>query len=172
MFHKTFLTSTFRGDDLLNTSTLRPDNSRSRNVPDRRFTRDRRTVLVLIDIQVIHHEKLTLEACKVTKLLRHDTTSSNDDFPSYAQSIRLIFTSSPIYPEDNKTRDFYCEEATLSKLIQEGRPTTTKRLSLLFEPSDETIRRRYGTPGEDKYVSAHWRQDRQECSISSQLVEY
>ena len=47
-----------------------------------------------------------------------------------------------------------------------------KRLSLLFEPSDETIRRLYGIPGEEKYVNAYLSQDRQEASIASQLVEY
>ena len=62
------------------------------------FTTDvsptKRTYQVLIDIQVIHHEKPTLETRKVTKLLWHDTTSSNDDLPSYTQSIKLISTTS------------------------------------------------------------------------------
>ena len=43
----------------------------------------------------------------------------------------------------------------MSKFIHEGIPTTTKQLSLLFEPSDETIRRLYGIPGKEKYVSAY-----------------
>ena len=47
---------------------------------------------------------------------------------------------------DNEALDLYREVATLSKFIHEGRPTTTKQLLLLFEPSDETIRRLYGIP--------------------------
>ena len=148
LFHKTFLTSTFRDNELLNASMLRPNNSRSGNVHDRRFTHERRTYQGLINIQEIHHEKPTLEAREVTKLLRSDTTSSNDDFPSYAQSIKLIFTRSTTQPVNNETQDLYHKRSTLSKFIHEGRPTTTKRLSLLFEPSDETIRRLYGIPGE------------------------
>ena len=80
----------------------------------------------LIDIQAIHHAKLTLEARKVTKLLRRDTTSSNDDVTSYAQSIKLISTTSTTHSVNNETSDFYSEVATLSKCIYEGRPTTTK----------------------------------------------
>ena len=101
LFHEMFLTSTFRDDDLLNASMLRPDDSRSRNVQDRRFTREQTTYQDRIDIQVIHHEKPTLEVRKVTKLLRHDTTSSNDDLPSYAQSINLIYTTSTTQPAKN-----------------------------------------------------------------------
>ena len=81
---------------------------------------------VLIDIQAIHHEKPTLEARKVTKLLRHDMTSSNDDFTSYGQSIKLIPTTSTTHPVKNESPDLYPEGATLSKFIYEGRPTTTK----------------------------------------------
>ena len=53
---------------------------------------------------------------------------------------------------ENKTLDLYREGATLSKFIREGRPTITKRLSLLFDPSDETIRRLYGIPSEENYI--------------------
>ena len=81
---------------------------------------------VLIYMQVIHHEKPTLEARKVTKLLRRDTTSSNDDLPSYAQSIKLISPTATTHPVTNKTPDLYSEEATLSNFIYEGRSTTTK----------------------------------------------
>ena len=81
---------------------------------------------VLIGIQAINHEKPTLEARKVTKLLWRDSTSSNDDLPSYAESIKLISTSSTTHPVNNKTPDLYPEGATLSKFIYEGRPTTTK----------------------------------------------
>ena len=126
MFHKTFLTSTFRDDDLLNASTLRPDDSRCLNVRDRRFTRVTRTYQVLIDIHTIHHKKPILEARKVTKLLRCDTTSSNDDFTSYGQSIKLIPITSTTDPGNNDSPDLYSERATLSKFIYEGRPTTTK----------------------------------------------
>ena len=126
LFHETFLTSTFRDDDLLNASTLRPDDSRSWNVQGRRFTRDRRTYQVLIDIQAMHHKKPTLELREVTKLLWWDTTSSNNDLPSYAQSIILISTTSTSYLVKKETPDLYPEGATLSKFIYEGRPTTTK----------------------------------------------
>ena len=62
----------------------------------------------------------------MTKLLRHDTTSSNDDLPSYAQSIKLISATSTTHAVNNETPDLYYEGATLSKFIYEGRPTTTK----------------------------------------------
>ena len=63
---------------------------------------------------------------KVTKLLRRDTTSSNDDFTSYRRSINLIPTTSTPYLAKNKTPDLSFERATLSEFIHEGRPTTTK----------------------------------------------
>ena len=63
---------------------------------------------------------------KVTKLHRHDWTSSNDDFTSYAQSIKLISTPSTIHPRNNETPELYPKGATLSKSINEGRPTTMK----------------------------------------------
>ena len=75
---------------------------------------------------MLDHEKSTLEARKSTKLHYRDSTSSNDEFSSYAQSIKLIFTLSTTHPENNDTLDLYSEEATLSKFIHEGRPTTTK----------------------------------------------
>ena len=126
LFHEMFLSSTFRDDDLLNASTLRPDDSRSLNVQDRRFLHKRRTYQVLIDIQAIHHEKPTLAAREVTKLLWCDTTSSNDDLPSYAQSIKLISTPSMTPLRNNEIPDLYPEGATLSNFIYEGKPTTTK----------------------------------------------
>ena len=81
---------------------------------------------VIIDIQTLNYEKSTLEACEVTKLHYHDSTSSNDEFSSYAQSIILIFTRATTHLVNNETLDLYSEEATLSKFIHEGRPTTTK----------------------------------------------
>ena len=75
---------------------------------------------------MINHEKPTLEVRKVTKLLRHDTTSSNNDFTSYRRSIKLIPTTSTTYPVKNKKPDSYPKGPTLSKFIHEGRPTTTK----------------------------------------------
>ena len=60
------------------------------------------------------------------KLLRRDTTSSNDDFTSYRQSIKLIPTTSTTHLVKNGTPHSYPEGATLSKSIHEGRPTTTK----------------------------------------------
>ena len=67
-----------------------------------------------------------MEACEVTKLHYRDLTSSNDEFSSYAQSIKLIFTTSTTRPGNNETLDLYSEGATLSKFILEGRLTTTK----------------------------------------------
>ena len=81
---------------------------------------------VFIGIQAVHHEKSTLEAHKVTKLHYRDSKSSNDEFSWYAQSIKLIFTRSTIHLVHHDTLDLYSEEATLSKFIHEGRPTTTK----------------------------------------------
>ena len=63
---------------------------------------------------------------EVTKLLRRDTTSSNDDFTSYRRSIKLIPTRSATHSVKNEFPDPYPERATLSKIIHEGRPTTTK----------------------------------------------
>ena len=62
----------------------------------------------------------------MTNLLHHDMTSSNDDLPSFAQSIKLISTTSTTPPVTNETPDLYPEGSTLSKFIHEGRPTTTK----------------------------------------------
>ena len=81
---------------------------------------------VVIGIQAVHHEKPTLEARKVTKLHYRDLISSNDEFSSYAQSFKFIFTTSTTHPVDNENLDLYSEGATLSRFINEGRPTTTK----------------------------------------------
>ena len=67
-----------------------------------------------------------MEARKVTKLHRHDLTSSNNEFTSYAQSSKLISTTSTTHLVSNETPDSYPEGATLSKFINEGRPTTMK----------------------------------------------
>ena len=75
---------------------------------------------------MLNYEKSTLEAREVTKLHYRDLTSSNDEFSSYAQSIKLIFTRSTTHPINIETLDLYSGEATLSKFIHEGRPTTTK----------------------------------------------
>ena len=155
-----------------------------------------------------------MEARKVTKLHYRDTTSSNDEFSSYAQSIKLIFLTSTTHPLYHETRDLYTKGAALSKFIQEGRPTTTKptfialpsltshstfyecsrgilcqpqdsphspltRLGVIIpipyawkerlhyhrsrnpfallysNPSDETIRRLYGIPSKEKFISDH-----------------
>ena len=126
MFHETFLTSTFPERRLPEGITIRPDNLQSGNVQDRRCSYDRRTHQIFIGIQAVHHEKPTLEAREVTKLHDHDSTSSNDEFPSYAHSIKLISTRSTTDPVSNETLDLYPEGATLSKFFHEGRPTTTK----------------------------------------------
>ena len=67
-----------------------------------------------------------MEAHEVTKLHYCDSTSSNDDFSSYAQPIKLMFTTSSTQPVNNKILDLYFEGATLYKFIHEERPTTTK----------------------------------------------
>ena len=74
-------------------------------------------------VSKLHREKATVEAHKVTKLHYHDSTSSNDKFSSYAQSIKLIFTTSTTHPV---TINLYSEGVMLSKFIHEGRPTTMK----------------------------------------------
>ena len=80
--------------------------------------------LVFIGIQALHHEKSTLEACEVTKPHYHDLTYSIDEFSSYAQSIKLKFTTATTHPVMHKSLDLNSEGATLSKFIHEGRPTT------------------------------------------------
>ena len=64
---------------------------------------------VFIAIQAVLHEKYILEARKVTKLHYRDLTSSNDEFSSYAQSIKLLFTTSMTHPVNNETLDLYSE---------------------------------------------------------------
>ena len=62
----------------------------------------------------------------MTKLLRRNTTSSNDDLPSYAHSIKLISTTSTTHAVNNEIPDLYSEGTTLFKSFYEGRPTTMK----------------------------------------------
>ena len=64
---------------------------------------------VFIRIQALYHEKSTLEAREVTKLHYHDLTSSNDEFSSYAQSIKLISTRATPHPGNNETLDLDTE---------------------------------------------------------------
>ena len=71
---------------------------------------------------------------KITKLHKRDTTSSYDEFLRYAQSYKLILTTSTTHPVNNETPNLYSEGATLSNFIHEGRPTTTK-LTLVDLPS-------------------------------------
>ena len=71
---------------------------------------------------------------KITKLHKRDTTSSYDEFLRYAQSYKLILTTSTTHPVNNETPNLYSEKATLSNFIHEGRPTTTK-LTLVDLPS-------------------------------------
>ena len=70
--------------------------------------------------------KSTLETRKVTKLHYRDLTSSNDEFSSYSQSIKLISTPSTTHLVNNEKLDLYPEGATPSKFIYEGKPLTTK----------------------------------------------
>ena len=71
---------------------------------------------------------------EITKLHKRDTTSSYDEFLCYAQSYKLILTTSTTHPGNNETANLYSEGATLSNFIHEGRPTTTK-LTLVDLPS-------------------------------------
>ena len=85
-------------------------------------------------IQALYHEKTILEVDEITKLYKRDTTSSYDEFLRYAQSYKLILTTSTTHPVNNETPNLYSEGATLSNFIHEGRPTTTK-LALVDLPS-------------------------------------
>ena len=131
-FHKTFLTS-FQNDNFL--KQLRYD---PKIYDAEMFKTDvppmKKTHQVFICIQVLKHEKATLKARKVTKLHYRDLTSSNDEFASYAQSIKLIFTPSTTHSVNNKLLDLYFEGATLPKNFHEGGPTTTK-LTFVALPS-------------------------------------
>ena len=120
------MTSTFSERRLPEGSTLRPDALRSWNVQDQRGSYGRRTNQVFISIQVVHHKNSTLEVHKVTKLHYRDLTSSNDEFSSDPESIKLIFTPSTTHPVNNETLVLYSENATLCKVIPEGKPTATK----------------------------------------------
>ena len=71
---------------------------------------------------------------KITKLHKRDTTSSYNEFLCYAQSYKLILTTSTTHPVNNETPNLYSDGATLSNFIQEGRPTITK-LTLVDFPS-------------------------------------
>ena len=71
---------------------------------------------------------------ETTKLHKRDTTSSYDEFLRYAQSYKLILTTSTTQPVNNETPNLYSEGATLSNFFHEGRPTTTK-LILIDLPS-------------------------------------
>ena len=155
LFQETFLTSTFQDDDSLKQLRYDPTAYKAETFTTDDPRAEAKTHQGFNDIQALHHEKPTLEARKVTKLHKRDTTSSYDEFPRYAQPYKLIPTTSTTHPVDNDTLDLYREGVTLSKFIHEGRPTTTKRLSLLFEPSDETIRRLYDIPINKNYIDDH-----------------
>ena len=71
---------------------------------------------------------------ETTKLHKRDTTSSYDEVLRYAQPYKLIPTPSTTHPVNNEAPNLYSEGATLSNLIHEGRPTTTK-LTLVDLPS-------------------------------------
>ena len=71
---------------------------------------------------------------KITKLHNRDTTHSYDEFLRYAQSYKLIITTSTTHPVTNKPPNLYSQGATLSNFIHEGKPTTTK-LTLVDLPS-------------------------------------
>ena len=62
----------------------------------------------------------------ITRKLSWIASSSNDEFSSYAQSIKLISTTSTTHPVNNETLDLYSKGAMLSKFYHKGIPTTTK----------------------------------------------
>ena len=53
-------------------------------------------------------------------------TSSHDEFSRYAQSYKLIPTTSMTHSVNNETPNLYSEGATLSNFFHKGRPTTMK----------------------------------------------
>ena len=85
-------------------------------------------------IQALQHEKPFLEVNETTKLHKHDTTSSYDEFLRYAKPYKLIPTTSTTHPVNNKRPNLYSGGATLSIFIDERRPTT-KKLTLVDLPS-------------------------------------
>ena len=131
LFHETFLTSTFQNNVFLNEVhyDLRPYKAETfkTNVPSGKknessfhcYSRDASRDIYL-------HETSTLEAHNITKQHKRDLTYSNDKFSSYAQSIKLISKRATTQLVNNVNLDLYSEGATLSKFINEGRPTTTK----------------------------------------------
>ena len=68
----------------------------------------------------------------MTKLLWHDMTSSSDDLPSYAQSIKLISTTSTTHPVNNDTPDYFLRERCYLNLSMKEDRQPRNRLSLLF----------------------------------------
>ena len=50
-----------------------------------------------------------MEAHEITKLHKHDTTSSYDEFSCYAQPYKLIPTTSTTHPVSNETPNLYSE---------------------------------------------------------------
>ena len=68
------------------------------------------------------------------KLHKRDMMSFYDEFLRYAQSYKLILTTSTTHQVNNETPNIYSEGASLSNFIHEGRPTTTK-LTLIDLPS-------------------------------------
>ena len=109
LFHETFLTSTFSEQRLPEGITL--------------CLATYEAEMFKTDVPPMEEKRIKYSL--VSKHYR-DSTSSNDEFSSYAESIKLISTRSTPDPVYNETLDLYSEGATLSKFIHEGRPTTTK----------------------------------------------
>ena len=109
LFHETFLTSTFQNDDFLKELRYDPTTYEAETfTSDDALTEDECSK-GFIAIQAVHHEKPNLEAHEVSKLHYCDLTSSNDEFSSYAQSIKLISPTSTTHPVSNDTLDLYSE---------------------------------------------------------------
>ena len=117
---------------------------------------ERRTYQVLIAIQAIHQEKPTLEARKVTKLLRRDTTSSNDDFTSYGRSIMLMSTTSTTHLVKNEPQIYISKERRYLNLsTKEDRQPRNRLVALPNLTSHSTFHEcSRGTPCQPQ-VSLH-----------------
>ena len=93
------------------------------------------------DIKELHHENPTLEARKVTKLHRRDTTSSHDEFSRYASSYILIPRTSTTYPVTTKPQIYIAKERRCLNLsTKEDRQPRND-----FRCSSSQVTKQYGT---------------------------
>ena len=57
--------------------------------------------------QTLQLEKTISEVHEITKLHKHDTTSSYNEFPRYVQPYKLIPTKSTTHPVNNASQNLY-----------------------------------------------------------------